>query len=254
VFAQSVALSSGLQRLQTEATTVWIPSVAGGSAGWYTDLDAIGDAGISADEAEVRPKKVAATQIVSNESAGDANAAELVGRALTNALVQQVDEAFFAGSGTVKGPDGLPGVTGASTVDADPAASLDAFVDAIAEVEQAGGVASAIYLQPSTWATLSKIKTEVASTQPVLSPQGGLSLEVTRSLYGLPVYTSRFVEDDVAWVVDARRLIVVERTNATVDVEKSVRFFEDATVLRATMRLEFVAPIPGIVCRIENTP
>ena len=74
VFATSVALSSGLSRLDTSSTEVYIPSVAGGSAGWYNELDPIGDAGITADETPVKPKKVGATQVVSNESAADANA------------------------------------------------------------------------------------------------------------------------------------------------------------------------------------
>jgi HK97 family phage major capsid protein len=249
VFNQSVALSSGLTRMSTTATTVYIPSVAGGSAGWFKDLDPIGDAGISADETPITPKKCAATQVVSNESASDAQAANLVGQALTNALSQTVDEAFFTGGG-VNGPAGLPGIAGISPVTGDPDASLDLYVDAISEVEDAGGKAGAIYVSPATWAALSKIKTNAGSTQPVLSPDFGLSRETTRSLFGVPVHTSRFVPADTAWVLDPSRVIVVERTPATVAVDTSIKFDIDATMLRATMRLEFTAPIPGVVAKI----
>lgn len=223
--------------------------MAGGSAGWFAELAPISDVGISADEMPVSPRKVAATQIVSNESAADANAAQMVGQALTNALSQTVDEAFFTGGG-VNGPDGLPGLTAMSTVVAAADTTLDLYVDAIAAVEDAGGQAGAIYVSPATWALLSKIKSGTGSAQPVLSPQGNLSGATTRSLFGVPVYTSRFVEASTAWVLDPSRVVVVERTPASVAVDASVKFFEDATVLRATMRLEFAAPLNAIVCKI----
>ena len=248
-WAQSVALSSGLKRLSTTATTVNIPAVGGGSAGWFAELAPISDAGISAMEMPVTPRRVAATQVVSNESATDASAAQLVGSALTNALSQTVDEAFFTGAGPV-GPGGLPALAAMSTVAGDADSSLDLYVDAIAKVEAAGGRAGAIYVSPETWALLSKIKSGTGSAQPVLSPQGNLSAATSRSLFGVPVYTSRFVQASTAWVLDPSRVIVVERTPASVAVDTSVKFFEDATVLRATMRLEFAAPIESIVCKI----
>ena len=249
VFATSVALGSGLTRLDTGSTSVYIPSVAGGSAGWYNELDPIGDAGIAADEVEVRPKKVGATQVVSNESASDANAATLVGQALTNALSQTVDLAFFQGGGA-KGPGGLPALTGTSSVDADPASGLDPYVDAIAQVEAAGGQAGAIYMSPTTWASLSKVKAGTGSNQPVLSPEGNLSNATTRGLFGVAVFTSRHVTTGTAWVLDPSRVLVVNRTPATVDSDSSFLFDKDATMLRATMRLEFAAPIPGVVCEV----
>jgi HK97 family phage major capsid protein len=75
-----------------------------------------------------------------------------------------------------------------------------------------------------------------------------------RSLFGVPVHTSKNVPANTAWVLDPSRVIVVERTPATVAVDKSIKFYEDATVLRATMRLEFAAPIPAVVCKIEPAP
>ncbi|MGH3329786.1 MAG: phage major capsid protein, partial [Nocardioidaceae bacterium] len=171
------------------------------------------------------------------------------GQALTNALSQTVDAAFFNGGGAYA-PAGLPGLSGISTVTGDADTSLDLYVDAIAAVEDAGGQAGAIYVSPATWAALSKIKTGTGSTQPVLSPQGSLSGATSRSLFGVPVHTSRHVAADTAWVLDPSRVIVVERNPATVDADRSILFDKDATMLRATMRLEFAAPIPGVVCKV----
>ncbi len=249
VFEQSVALASGLKRLSTSSTTVYIPVLNGGSAGWFPELTTISDAGIGADEVPVTPKKVAATQVVSNEAAGDANAAQMVGQALTNALAQSVDQAFFLGIDT-DGPAGLLGVTAMSKVTGDADTSLDLYIDAIAKVEEAGGTAGAIYVSPATWALLSKIKTGTGSAQPLLSPQNNLAGATTRSLFGVPVFTSRYVAGNTAWVLDPSRVIVVERTPSTVAVDTSIKFFEDASVLRATMRMEFIAPLPGVVCEI----
>lgn len=49
-------------------------------------------------------------------------------------------------------PAGLPGIAGTSSVVADADAALDPYVDAVAEVEDAGGRAGTIYVSPTTWA------------------------------------------------------------------------------------------------------
>lgn len=250
VYASSVALSSGLNRYQTPATEVYIPSVGFGTAGWTAELAVVPDAGIDSAETPVKPKKVAARQIVSNESADDANAANLIGTSLVNALSASVDQAFFVGAGADGGPAGLPGVTGVSTVAADASTALDPYVDAIAEVEAAGGQAGAIYVSPGTWAALAKLKVDAASAQPVLSPVGDLANATTRSLFGVPVHTCRFVPDATAWVVDPSRVLVIERTPSTVTVDRSRYADQMATMVLASMRLEFAAPIPGVVCHV----
>lgn len=250
-FRLSVALSSGLTRINTSATRYYLPVVAGGSASWpAAELTELTDAGVTAAELEITPKRLATLQVVSNQAVEDADASAMLGRALVSALADEVDRAFFAGAGP-SGPLGLPGVVGVETVDAVPSAGLDAFVDAAAAVEENGGQVGAIYVSPTTWAALSKIKTQSGSNAPVLSPQAGPTQQTTRSLFGIPVYTSRHIGNAAAWVVDISRLAVVVRNDARVDVDKSARFTADGTAVRATLRLDFAAPYPQTIAKVS---
>jgi hypothetical protein len=99
VFQTSIVLTSGLHRIDTSATTIYLPTVKGGTAGWYADLAPIADAGVDPGMLAVAPKKVAALEDVSNESAADTSAAHIIGNALVGALARQVDSASFVGAG-----------------------------------------------------------------------------------------------------------------------------------------------------------
>jgi HK97 family phage major capsid protein len=251
VFQASVALSSGLLRVETAATQYQMPTVSGGTAAWYGDLEPISEADVEADELVVTPKKVATLQTVSNEAADDADAASIVGRALVAALADRVDRSFFVGDGP-KGPTGLPGITDAEPVDGDPTEGIDAYVDAVAAVESNGGAAGVIWLNPLDWAALSKVKAAADSAVPVLNSQP--TLAGNRSLLGLPVRVSKHVVAGTGWVADPSRLAVVMRTDASVVVDRSAAFTKDGAVARAIMRLEFAAPYGGAVAKISVAP
>lgn len=247
VFQNSVALNSGLRRIDTSATTLYLPVVSGGNADWYGEVQEIGDAGVNADEIPVTPKKVAALQVVSNESADDAGAAAVIGDALVGALSRAVDESFFAGAGPT-GPAGLPGITGVTPVTGDPTTDLDAYVDGIAAVELGGGRAGGIYVSPATWQSLAKVKSDATSSVPLLSPQ--VTQAATRSLFGVPVHVSAYVAASTAWILDTSRVFVVQRTPASVETDDSAYFTSDALAIRAIMRLEFAAPVPAVVAKV----
>lgn len=256
LFATSVALSSGLTRVNTSATKYYIPVVSGGSASWPVELAEIADSGVNANELEVVPKRCAALQVVSNQSADDAGAAELLGRALVASLADQIDKGFFAG--VANGPSGLPAVSGVTPITANPALNLDWVPDAIAAIEAQGGKAGAIYCSPATWAALSKLKTQSSgSNQPVLSPQAGPTQGTSRSLFGVPVFTSRQIADSGgtptpgAWVIDTSRVVVVVRDDPSVEADKSAKFTADGTAVRAVVRLEFGFPYPSTIAKVH---
>ena len=189
LFDRSVVLDSGLVRLDTDATKVLLPTVTGGVAGWHTELQTLTDANLAASEVEVVPKKIATLQLVSNESLSDANAAEIIGRALVGALASGVDSQFFLG-GDADGPDGIEEFyeDGLEVVDASAATDLDVYVDAIAQIEDNGGTPSVIWMRGATWAALSKLKQATGSEMPVLNPQPTGS--TTRSIQGVAVRVS----------------------------------------------------------------
>lgn len=51
-------------------------------------------------------------------------------------------------------------------------------------------------------------------------------------------------------MLDPSRVIVVEEAPATVKADRSILFDKCATMLRATLRLEFAAPISGFPCKL----
>lgn len=251
LFARSVVLDSGLTRISTEATKVYVPAVHGGTAAWHTELEELTDSAVDANEVEVTPKKVGCLQLVSNEASSDAQAGEIIGRALVAALADRVDHAFFVGDAP-KGPSGLAGAGAAITaVNADPASGVDPYVDAVSEVESVGAQASVIFMNPSTWGALSKVKTATGETRPLLNPQPSGAAE--RSLLGLPVRVSKHCPTTSAYVADAARLVVVDRQPGSVEADRSAAFTKDGLYVRALQRIEFAFPENGVMAEIEVT-
>lgn len=251
VFQKSAVLPF-LKRIRTEASQLLLPQVGEGSAAWYPELTVINDAGATAKEIVVTPRKVAAYQIVSNESALDANSAEIIGEALVDAVVSAVDDAFVNGAAP-DGPAGLPGVVGSSSVDGDPA-QLASYIDAIAAIQAVGGVPSVIFISPQDWASISKLPANAGSNIPALAPTTGASAAPTPILYGLPVSVVSALAPGTSWVVDGSRTVVAERIPASVSTNEGPAFNADGLAVRCTMRLEFSSVYPKTVCKIFNTP
>jgi HK97 family phage major capsid protein len=246
LFRTSVALRT-LTVIRTDSSEYWLPTVGLGSAAFVAELDPIADANLSASMVHVVPKKVGAIQTVSNEAAADANAANIIGQAIVSGLADETDKAFFLG--VTDGPEGLPGIAGVEEVILDPTEPLDAITDGITVIEANGGQASAIYMGPESWGDLSKLKVTDDSRQPVLSPQGGLDSAQPRSLFGLPVYVTRHLEDEM-WVLDKARTVAVVRLPFTAAVGAGTAFELDGVQVRATGRVEFASVYPATVAHL----
>lgn len=247
---QASAVLPYLRRINTTATTLYLPQVANGTAAWVPELTVIPDSGVDASELEVTPRKVAAIQAVSNEAIKDANAARIVGAALTDAISRAVDAAFVDGAAP-NGPAGMPGVTGVSTVDADPA-TLDAYTDAISKVQIAGGTPTVIFVSPADWASLQKLRTVTDSNIPALTPVAGPSAAPRPTLFGLPVSVVAALNTGTAWVLDGTRTVTVQRTPATLETSDGPLFTSDGVMIRVTMRLEFASVYPPTACKIND--
>jgi HK97 family phage major capsid protein len=240
-----------LQRLDTRSTSYYLPTVAGGTAAWVPEMGDIPDAGVTAAELEVTPKKVAALQACSTESVQDSNAANIIGRALTDSITRAIDAAVVNGAGP-NGPLGLPGVVGSSSVDG-PTNVLESYVDAIEKIETAGGTPTVVFVSPVDWASLQKLQSGAGSNVPALSPSTGANGEIVRSLYGVKVSVVSALATGTAWVVDGTRTVVVQRTPATVAANPGPLFTKDAVLVRCTMRVETASCYPATVCKIFDT-
>jgi HK97 family phage major capsid protein len=250
VFKNSAVLPF-LRRIPTSATTLYLPTVGNGTAGWYSDLDPIAEAGVQAKELAITPKKCAAIQSASNETINDANAAGILGAALTDAVIRTVDAGFVNGAAP-DGPAGLPGVTGVSTVTGDTK-TLAVYLEAISEIQTAGGTPTVIFVAPSDWAALQALPSTVGSNVSALQPLAGPSAAAVPMLYGVAVSPVAALAAGTAWVVDGTRTCVIERTPATVAVNDGPLFASDGAMIRALMRLELAACYPLAVCKISAT-
>jgi HK97 family phage major capsid protein len=197
----------------------------------------------------VTPKKVAAIQAASNESVLDANAAQILGQALVDAVISTVDDAFVNGGGT-NGPSGLPGVTGTSTAVGDTK-TLGPYLSAISKIQSAGGSPSAIFVAPDDWAALQALPSTVNSNVPALTPLAGPAVAATPVLYGVPLSPVAALTPGTAWVVDGQRTVVVERMPASLATNDGPLFSSDGLMVRVVMRLEYASVYPLTVCKIS---
>jgi len=251
LFAKSNVLPY-LSRISTRNTEVWLPRVVAGTAGWYPELSPISPSNVDASMVEVRPKKAATIETVSNESRTDAGAADIVGRALVDSLVSVVDDAFVNGGGT-NGPQGLPALTGTASVDASPA-TLEAWADAIMEISIAGGQATVLFLSAQDWNALVKLPATAGGNVPALTPTAGPSGKPQASLYGVPVSVVPALAAGTGWAVDGSRTVVVDRQPASVAMNDGPAFASDGVMVRATVRVEFASVYPESVCKVFDVP
>lgn len=245
----SVVLRS-IRRIDTNATKVNLPIVNDATIGWVAEGAALPDAGVDPSLVQVTPKKLAAYADISSESAGDANAAEIVGQAMAQALARRLDAAFFVSGGT-NAPAALDTAT-VVTVDAAPTTGIDAYIDAMAQMEADGATPTVVFVNPLDWAALAKVKESTGSNKPVLVTQSGPTLAATRSLNGLPVEVSSGVPQGTSYVVDGTRTVAVVRRDGTVESDRSVGFRNDIVVVRVVGRFGFGFLYPSAVARIKD--
>jgi HK97 family phage major capsid protein len=134
-------------------------------------------------------------------------------------------------------------------VTGDPAAGIDAYVDAVAAVQLVGAEATVDWVNPSAWSGLSKVKRATGDARPVLNPQP--TQAGVRSLLGLPVRVSRHCPEGTAYVADASRIVVVDRQPGSVEVDRSAAFTRDGNYVRAVQRIEFAFREAGVMA--ENS-
>jgi HK97 family phage major capsid protein len=247
LFEQSHVLNY-VTTLQTDATYVTLPTVSGGAASWRDELEDLGDAGIIADEIQAEPQKLAVAQIVSSESVDDAGAAAILGQQMATLTAQALDLAFFRGG--TKAPAAITSASGVQTIDA--VADLDGISAGVNAVETAGGTPSVVWVSPTTWGTLSAVKTQTGSNQPVLVPSTNPGGPPNRAVAGVPVAVCAGVPDDQAVVADGNRIVVVLRRDGRVEVDRSVKFLNDAVAVRLVMRVTWAAPYPGVIAVVKD--
>lgn len=247
VFAQVATTVS------TSATEYRIPIVsADPTAAWVAEGDEITPSDPTLQELTVTPPKVAGLTIVSREMADDSSpaAAQVVGDGLARDIARRIDQAAFAGLSS-PAPAGLPTVSGVQTyVNASAFANLDFAAQAISKAETVGATVTAFVTSPATALALATIKQATGSNQPVLGTDA--TSATSRQILGVPLYVSQYVAANTLWAIDASRVWLVVRDDATVEADRSVFFTSDRVAVKATMRAGFGFVHPQSVVKVTT--
>jgi HK97 family phage major capsid protein len=172
---------------------------------------------------------------ISREQLGIEDTATLLSDAVRRAMVRKANRAFLAQAAptppATTPPAGIlnQGITSINT-SIQTAQSLDPVIDAVATIEDAGGVASHILASPQSWAYLSKLKD--GNDLPLI---GSGTNAGPRTLQSLPVLVDRDVTEWSLVVLDKRAILSVYG-QILVARSEDYGFNKDVVYVRATWR------------------
>lgn len=250
VLANSVAMNVA-RVIRTAASSVRIPILTGdASAAWVPEGSEIPISDSNFDEAVVRFDALKGLSIVSNELVADSSpeASAIVGESLARDIANKLDSAFF-GATVANGPSGIGSVSGAQAVDAGTAVTnLDPFHEAISKAEEVGASVGAFVTSPAMALTLAKLKTGAGSNSHLLGQDP--TSPTKRTIAGIPLYVSQYVEASAVWGIPEDRVIVGLRKDVSVETDRSALFTSDRTAIRAVLRAGFAFPHAESVTKI----
>jgi HK97 family phage major capsid protein len=202
---------------------------------YVAEANAIDESDPDDSEVVIHTGKLGLLVPVSREQLGIEDTATLLSDAVRRALIRKANRAFLAQTAptppAVTPPAGIlnQGITSINT-SIQTAQSLDPVVDAVAAIEDAGGVASHVLASPQSWAYLSKLKD--GNDIPLL---GAGTQAGPRSLLSLPVLVDRDVTDWSLVVLD-RNAILSVYGQILIARSDDYGFNRDVVYIRATWR------------------
>ena len=237
--------------VRTAAHTYRIPVVSEDPmANWFDEGEAITPDDMAFDEVVVTPAKVAGLTRISRELAEDTNpaAAQVVGAGLARDIGRTIDQALF-GTMTAPAPDGLTS-TAATFVDSNGFANIDPFVEAMFAAENLGAQVDAWVTTPAVALALAKLKEATGSLRHLLQPDP--TAPTGRTIAGVPLYVSSYVDTGVCWGIPKDRSQLVLRDDVRLEVDRSVYFATDEVAIKATMRVGFGLAHEAAIIRIAD--
>jgi HK97 family phage major capsid protein len=268
--AVSVLLRAGAKIITTTRDVLKVPRIdSDPAAAFVAEGGTItpGDPGYT--EISATPVKIATLTVMSNELIADSNPSivQMLEMQTARALALKFDlSAFEANETNFKGLKNVSGITLDSTLGANGSvpANLDVIASAIATLETANATASAIFMHPRTFGTLSKLKEITGgSNKPLLQESAGSGSQgVERRIYGIPVFLSSQLsitetkgsssDCSSIYVCDMSHIVPVFREDSRIEVDSSRLFNSDQSELRAIMRATLAVPNAAAVVRVEG--
>ncbi|MFN8105094.1 MAG: phage major capsid protein [Acidimicrobiia bacterium] len=163
------------------------------------------------------------------------------------AIGTKLDQQLLEGTGTapqIRGLRNQSGILATSLATNGRAPTIDDVADAIGRMEGRNANCTAIIMSPRTWATYRKVADTTSRYQ--LSPDP--SIDGTKSLFGVPVFTSSQIStsetsgtnSDCSWIgfVDTARWIVARRKEVELAYSPHFKFDYDQVSIRAIARFD----------------
>ncbi|EPD60826.1 phage major capsid protein [Streptomyces sp. HGB0020] len=249
----SVVLSSGVNRVATNAsewktpvvTSDFTPAFVGELADLPTD-------GFAAGLLTVKPMKLATSKMLSSEFVNDSDGVSLnaISRSMLRALALGFDKQALSGTAGTDTFVGIANTTGIQNlaVTGEPA-DLSPFAEAFGMLEDVSATPGVVVMNPTRWAQLLGLKDSTG--RQLLSAGAGSGTDgISRSILGVPVKVSPYVDANTILVYDASEIYAVIRKDATFETSSDAGFFKDGIGARAIMRAAIAVPNAAAVVKM----
>ncbi|MEU8454139.1 phage major capsid protein [Streptomyces griseoaurantiacus] len=252
----SVVMSSGVQRVNTKAGEWKTPRItADYTPGFVGELADLPTGGFANDLITVVPKKIATSDMLSNELINDSDRLSLnpVAKSMLRSVALGFDKEALVGTGAGDGFVGIANTVGIQThafVNADlEYADLAPFAEAFGLLEEANAAPSVVVMNPTRWAQLIGLKDSTG--RQLLSDGAGSGTQgIQRSILGVPVKVTPYMDGNTVLVYDATEVYAVWNQDARFETSDQAGFFQDGLGVRAIARAAIAVPNAAAVVKM----
>ncbi|WP_053352225.1 phage major capsid protein [Leucobacter musarum] len=224
--------------IEGDAPAVRVPFIDDAEASFTAEGAEISESDPELDEVVVHTGKITQLVKLSREQAEQVNTPDLISQSVTRAITRKANQAFLTQpaptSPAVTPPAGILNHAEIPVMEPTaPITNLDLLVDLISVIEQNGGAASHIVLNPMSWARLRKLKTRTDSNESLL---GAGASDAARQLLNLPVLIDRSMPHNQGLILD-KNAIAAAVGEVKTALSEHVYFKSDSVAMRCTWRI-----------------
>lgn len=224
--------------VEGDEPAVRVQFVKDDTAGFVAEGVQIDEADPDLAEVIVRTGKVAQLIKLSREQWTQPNAQTLLADSVRRAVTTAANAAYINQAAPITPNDGPPAglfnIPEITVLDGDllDAPGLDRLIDMQSHIAEAGGNATHVLLNPTSWATLRKIKNSDGSVQSLL---GAGTSDTVPSLLNIPVLVSNALPENSGLLLD-RNAIASAVGQVYVSTSEHAYFDSDSVAVRCTWR------------------
>ncbi|MFF3736060.1 phage major capsid protein [Streptomyces sp. NPDC002566] len=252
----SVVLSSGVNRVATNASEWKTPVVTSDfTPAFVGELAELPTGGFAAGLLTVKPMKIATSEMLSSEFVNDSDGVSLnaISKSMLRTIALGFDKQALTGTAGTDKFAGISNTAGIQTlaVTGEPT-DLAPFAEAFGMLEEVSAVPGVVVMNPARWAQLLGLK-DTTGRQLLSAGAGSGTDGVSRSILGVPVKVSPYVDPNTILVYDASEIYAVIRSDARFETSTDAGFFKDGIGARAIMRAAIAVPNAAAVVKMTIT-